>query len=90
MWIMGWFILCATGLVGHVANAQHALGLAFGLLAGTPAYLSFRRSSANVSFETGSWADLNIQGFQRFQRLYFEPYVPLWFLGLAVAVLFLG
>ncbi len=90
MLIMGWFVLCATGLVGHVANAQHALGLVFGLLAGTPAYVSFRRSSANVKFETGSWADLNIRGFQRFQRVYFEPYVPLWFVGLAVVVLFLG
>ena len=87
MLIMGWFVLCATGLVGHVANAQHALGLVFGLLAGTPAYVSFRRSSTTVKFETGSWADLNIRGFQ---RVYFEPYVPLWFVGLAVVVLFLG
>jgi len=43
-----------------------------------------------VKFETGNWADLNIRGFQRFQRAYFEPYVPLWFVGLAVVVLFLG
>ena len=90
MWIMGWFVLCATGLVGHIANAQHALGLVFGLLAGMPAYVTFRRSSADVTFEEGSWADLNIRGFQRFKRVYFEPYVPLWFVGLAVVVLFVG
>jgi len=90
LWIMGWFVLCATGLVGHVANAQHALGLVFGLLAGIPAYVSFRRSSANLKFDEGSWADLNIRGFERFKRVYFDPYVPLWFVGLAVAVLFVG
>jgi len=90
LWIMGWFVLCATGLVGHIANAQHALGLVFGLLAGMPAYVAFRRSSSDVTFDKGSWADLNIRGFQRFKRVYFEPYVPLWFVGLAVVVLFIG
>ncbi|HJO22067.1 MAG: rhomboid family intramembrane serine protease [Myxococcota bacterium] len=90
MWIMGWFALCATGLVGRIANAQHALGLVFGLLAGMPAYIAFRRSSASVSFEKGSWADLNVRGFQRFKRVYFDPYVPLWFVGLAIVVLLVG
>jgi GlpG protein len=90
MWIMGWFVLCATGLVGHIANAQHALGLVFGLLAGMPAYVAFRRSSSDVTFEEGSWADLNIRGFRRFKRVYFDPYVPLWFVGLAVVVLLVG
>jgi GlpG protein len=90
LWIMGWFVLCATGLVGHIANAQHAIGLVSGLAAGMPAYLAFRRSSARLTFEEGSWADLNIRGFDRFRRLYFEPYVPLWFMGLAAAVLWLG
>jgi len=90
MWIMGWFVLCATGLVGHIANAQHALGLVFGLLAGMPAYVAFRRSSAATRFEKGSWADLNIRGFQRFRRVWFDPYVPLWFLALAGLVLWWG
>ncbi len=90
LWIMGWFVLCATGLVGRIANAQHALGLVFGLMAGMPAYLAFRRSSARPSFEKGSWVDLNIRGFQRVRRLYFDPYVPLWFVGLAVVVLLIG
>ena len=76
LWIMGWFVLCATGLVGRIANAQHALGLVFGLLAGMPAYVAFRRSSAALTFEKGSWADLNIRGFQRFRRAWFDPYVP--------------
>ena len=61
-----------------------------GLAAGMPAYLEFRRSSAGVGFEEGSWADLNIHGFERFRRRYFEPYVPLWFMGLAAGVLWLG
>lgn len=90
LWMMGWFVLCATGLVGHIANAQHALGLVFGLLAGMPAYIAFRRSSATIRFEEGSWADLNIRGFDRFKRVYFEPYVPLWFVALAAAVLWMG
>jgi GlpG protein len=90
MWLMGWFVLCATGLVGYIANAQHALGLTFGLLAGMPAYVAFRRSSARPAFEEGSWADLNIRGFQRFKRLYYDPYVPLWFVALAVVVTFVG
>ncbi len=90
MWIMGWFVVCATGLVGHIANVQHALGLVFGLLAGMPAYLAFRRSSARVAFEKGSWADLNIRGFQRFKRVWFDPFVPLWFVGLALVVLVVG
>jgi len=90
LWIMGWFVLCATGLVGHIANAQHAIGLVCGLAAGMPAYLEFQRSTARLQFEEGSWADLNIRGFERFRRLYFEPYVPLWFIGLAAGVLWLG
>jgi GlpG protein len=90
LWMMGWFALCATGFVGHIANAQHALGLLFGLFAGMPAYIAFRRSSATVRFEAGSWADLNIRGFERFKRVYFEPYVPLWFVALAVGVWWLG
>lgn len=90
LWIMGWFVVCATGLVGRIANAQHALGLCFGLLAAMPTWIAFARSSASVSFERGSWADLNIRGAARFRRLYFEPYVPLWFLALAAGVLWWG
>ena len=90
LWLMGWFVLCATGLVGHIANIQHALGLVFGLLAGMPAYVAFRRSSSDMRFEKGSWADLNIRGFQRFKRVYIDPYVPLWFLLLAGVVLFVS
>ena len=37
------------------------IALVFGLVAGMPVYLAFRRSSAAPSFEEGSWADLNIQ-----------------------------
>ena len=48
---------------------------------------AFRRSTASLQFTEGSWADLNIRGFDRFRRLYFEPYVPLWFMALAAAVL---
>ena len=90
LWMMGWFVLCATGLVGRIANAQHALGLIFGLLAGMPAYVAYRRSGVNIAFKKGSWAELNIRGFQRFKRVYISPYVPLWFVGLAIVVLLVG
>jgi GlpG protein len=87
---MGWLLLCATGLVGPVANACHAVGLAVGLLAGLPAYLHFRRShDTDVSFAKGSWADVNVVGWRRFEKRFVEPYAPFWFLAIAIAVLLL-
>lgn len=36
-WMLGWFVLCLTGLVGSVANTAHAVGLGVGIIWG---YLS--------------------------------------------------
>ncbi len=30
-WMIGWFVLCVTGMVGDVANAAHGAGLAVGM-----------------------------------------------------------
>ncbi len=86
--LMAWMVLCATGLVGHVANAAHAVGLVTGLLAGLPAYIRFRSKHETVrAIEKGSWADLNLAGWPRFNRQYVQPYIPAWFMAIAVAVL---
>lgn len=86
--LMAWLVVCATGLIGPVANAAHSAGLAVGLAAGLPSYLRFRREHKTVrSIEKGSWADLNLEGWQRFDRQYVQPYVPLWFMAIAIAVL---
>lgn len=88
--LMGWLLLCTTGLVGPVANASHAVGLAVGLLVGLPVYLRFRsQHSTKTSFDKGSWADLNIVGWRRFDKLYVQPYVPVWFMAIALFVLWL-
>lgn len=86
--LMGWLVLCATGMLGAVANASHAVGLAVGLLAGLPAYLQFRsKHDMGANFKKGSWADLNVVGWQRFEKVYLQPYAPFWFLAIALAVL---
>ena len=75
-------------MIGQINITKIAVTMMSRMLAGMPAYVAFRRSSSSVTFEEGSWADLNIRGFRRFKRVYFDPYVPLWFVGLAVVVLF--
>ncbi|MFV8755291.1 rhomboid family intramembrane serine protease [Nannocystaceae bacterium ST9] len=86
--MMVWFVVCATGLVGPVANVGHAGGLLAGLLAGTPAYFAhLREALANPKFTAHSWASTNVQGWPRFAQQYFRPYVPLWMLAIAAAVL---
>ncbi len=85
--MMGWLIWCATGLAGPVANAAHAFGLIVGLALALPSYLHFRKSyKVPRAFEKGSWQDLNIHGFERFRRLYVEPFAPAWFLVIALLV----
>ena len=75
---------------GRPSNAAHAAGLAAGLLAGMPAYWRFTRDKkVRPEFAKGSWADLNIKGWRRFERLYVQPYVPFWFMAVALAVLVL-
>jgi GlpG protein len=88
--LMGWLVLCATGLIGPIANASHAMGLATGLLAGLPIYVNFRRTHAtSAPIEEGSWAALNLTPWQRFERTYVQPYMPLWFMAVAIGVLLL-
>ena len=88
--LMGWLILCATGMVGSVANVCHAMGLAIGLLAGLPVYVQFRRSHITAApIKEGSWAALNLTPWQRFDRTYVQPYVPLWFMAVAVGIVLL-
>lgn len=88
--LMGWLVLCATGLIGPIANASHAMGLATGLLAGLPIYVNFRRThTTSAPIEEGSWAALNLTPWQRFERTYVQPYMPLWFMAVAIGVLLL-
>lgn len=89
VWLMmGWLLLCATGYIGPIADAAHAIGLAVGLCAGLPAYLRFRRTyETKPSFESGSWADVSLKGWRRFERIYVRPYMPAWFLMVALGVL---
>ena len=44
---------------------------------------------AEPEFAAGNWADLHIRGGRRVVRRFFTPYVPLWFLALAAAVVLL-
>ncbi len=34
VWMIGWFLICWTGIVGNIANGAHAFGLATGMLVG--------------------------------------------------------
>jgi GlpG protein len=89
-WMVGWLVLCATGMIGPIANGAHAMGLVCGIAGGLPAYINFRRTfRVKTKFEKGSWEDLNITGWRRFQRLVVEPYLPGWMLLLALVVLWL-
>ncbi|WAS91750.1 rhomboid family intramembrane serine protease [Nannocystis punicea] len=86
--IMVWFVACATGLLGPIANIGHAGGLVAGLLAGLPAYVGHLRDRIEEpEFAAGNWASINVRGGRRLARQFFTPYVPLWFLLLAVVVI---
>jgi GlpG protein len=83
--MMGWFVACATGWLGPIANIGHAGGLVVGLLFGVPAYVRDRRAAPVVV--KGTWADVQLPGFRGWRRRYFDPYAPLWFLLLAAVVI---
>jgi len=88
VFIMLWFVACATGAVGPIANVGHGAGLVVGLIAGLPPYVRHLRAKADIpSFESGGWADVHLVGFRRFRRRFVTPYVPLWFLALAGVVI---
>ncbi len=85
---MGWFVLCATGAFGPIANIGHAGGLIVGLLFGMPAFVRHLRArGTRPDFSEGGWADVQLTGFRKFRRRWLQPYVPLWFLLLAGAVI---
>lgn len=87
--MMGWLILCGTGLMGPVANVAHAGGLIVGLLWGAPSFVRYVRTySIKTGFQKGSWEDLHVRGFPRFRRLVLEPYLPLWFLAIALVIVY--
>jgi GlpG protein len=86
--MMVWFVACATGVLGPVANVAHAGGLVVGLLVGSRAYFGqLRDTLTKPKFGAHSWASTNVQGSSRFVQQYFRPYVPVWLLVIAAAVL---
>jgi GlpG protein len=88
LWMMLWFIACATGLLGPIANVGHAAGLAVGLLFGLPPWIRHVRARGTVpTFDEGSWAAVHLHGFARFRRRFVTPWVPAWFLALAVGTI---
>jgi hypothetical protein len=85
---MAWFVLCALGVFGPVANIGHAGGLVVGLLFGMPAFIRHLRArGTSPDFAEGSWADVHLAGFRRFERRFLRPYVPVWFLLIAGGVI---
>ncbi len=85
--MMGWFVLCATGFVGPIANLGHAGGLVVGLAFGLPAYIrQVRAVGFGQGFEKGSWGDVQLKGWRWVQLRVLRPYLPLWFLLLAAIV----
>lgn len=86
--IMGWFVACATGFLGPIANIGHAGGLVVGLLFGLPAYLRhLRAKTPPAEAKEGSWAALNLTGFRWVKQRVLRPYAPLWFLLIAGGVI---
>jgi GlpG protein len=86
--MMVWFVACATGVLGPVANVGHAGGLLAGLLAGMPVYVGRLRDAVNdPTFAEHGWGSTNLRGWARFSRRFFRPYVPIWMLAIAGGVL---
>jgi len=86
--IMLWFVGCATGLFGPIANVGHAGGLLAGLLLGLPPYLRHLRAHASApDFQGDDWASVHVTGARRIYRRFVAPYVPLWFVLLAAIVI---
>lgn len=50
MWMIGWFVVCLTGVIGPVANIAHGVGLAVGMAWGfASAKPSIERSKEGVN-----------------------------------------
>lgn len=85
---MVWFIACATGAFGPIANLGHAGGLVAGLLAGMPPYLRHLKARTTALQETpGTWADVFGTPWRRFRMRVLMPYMPVWFLGIAAVII---
>jgi len=85
--MMAWFVACATGMFGPIANVGHAGGLLAGLLLGLPPYVRHLRAHAGPRESDGNdWASVHVKGWRRITRRFVSPYVPLWFAILAVIV----
>jgi GlpG protein len=85
---MLWFVACATGWLGPVANLGHAGGLVAGLLCGLPPYLRHLRDRrSSLATVEHSWAQTQGTGWQRFRRRVLMPYMPVWFLAMAAVVI---
>lgn len=85
---MVWFVLCATGAFGPIANIGHAGGLVVGLAFGMPAFVRhLRAKGTRPELAEGSWAEVHLTGFRRFRRRWVQPFVPLWFLLIAAGVI---
>ncbi|MEM7152895.1 MAG: rhomboid family intramembrane serine protease [Myxococcota bacterium] len=86
--IMLWFVACATGLFGPIANIGHAGGLIAGLLLGLPPYVrQLRAQSEGPKSDGNDWASVHGSGARRIFRRVVTPYVPLWFMLLAIVVI---
>ncbi len=86
--IMLWFVACATGAFGPIANVGHAGGLLAGLLLGLPPYVRHLRAHAPTAEPGGhDWASVHVTGWRRVYRRFVSPYVPLWFVVLAAVVI---
>lgn len=86
--IMLWFVGCATGLFGPIANVGHAGGLLAGLLLGLPPYVRHLRAHTHAGASQGNdWASVHSSGARGLYRRFVSPYVPLWFVLLAAAVI---
>lgn len=89
--MMVWFVVCALGWVGPIANIGHAGGLVAGLLLGLPPWIRHVRARAGQpDFTDGSWAAVHLTGARRLRRRFVDPYVPLWFLAIAGIVIALS
>lgn len=88
VFMMIWFVVCLTGIVGPIANVGHAGGLVAGLLLGAPAYVRHLRDrAANPALGDDGWAG-ELRGAKAWRKRVFEPYLPLLMLvAAAVAML---
>lgn len=85
---MVWFVACATGWLGPIANLGHAGGLVVGLLFGLGPYVRHLRGrQSSLEQVEHSWANTHGTRWQKLRRRVLVPYMPVWFLVLAGVVI---